>query len=65
MPGQGIVGYDFNLLEVFMVLFFKTTSLIFFFYFFLPAPMLAHSLSFFLLLSIFGFEQPLLSQADY
>jgi len=47
MPGKGFVGYDFNLLEVFTVLFFKNASLIFFFYF-LSSPIFAHSLSFFI-----------------
>lgn len=36
MSGKGFVGYDFNLLEVFSVLFFKTASLIFLLFFCLP-----------------------------
>lgn len=67
MPGKGLVGHDFNLLEVFTMFFFKTASLIlvFLYYFFLcPSICTFPVFLLLLLLSNFGFEQPLLSQAD-
>lgn len=59
------MGYDFNLLEVFTVIFFKTASLIFFIIFIFACPQICTFPVFLLLLLIFGFEQSLLSQADY
>lgn len=63
MPGKGFVGSDFNLLEVFTVLFFKTASLIFFLFF--ACPSICTFPIFFFCCQFFGFKQPLLSQADY